>query len=456
MLTRMDLGVLTTAAFAMAASPALAQSGGRIRDIEPTYRVVMTDDTPVRCADLERYYAVTELDEGAVVVVDGESQAWARVRYPAEVPAIVPAKEAGPAGRGFIELVELSRLRAPSRSFGIAGSWRSLYEQELEPGTRLEVVEELRAEDGGLAGWSVVPPRPPAIRQWPYAYIRIGALRPATSDEIERFQIASEGVKPVPHRDEQPSGQGATAPTTGVADAEPAGSTPAATPDVAAGSTSVQGAGPDVASSAGQDAGQDVGPDLGHDAAQPAAVPLVPQAASWEALDATFEAARRLPRVELDDALEELLAEHKRAQATFEDEAYRQAIGARIDWIEIRQMTRNQRRALEAALAEADETRAAIQKQVERWQAGRGYTIVGRLMPSSVYDGKRLPLMYRVQSVEPLAGSRTLGYIRPGEASDLKTMLGQVVGIRGKSEMDHALGLRIFRPEVVEAMHGQS
>jgi len=82
--------------------------------------------------------------------------------------------------------------------------------------------------------------------------------------------------------------------------------------------------------------------------------------------------------------------------------------------------------------------------------------MVGRLAPSAVYNGDRLPLMYRVQSVDPLTGPRTIGYVRPQEGQRLDGSLGQIVGIIGSTTDDDALSLRIIRPERVDVLDTSS
>ncbi|MEZ6242198.1 MAG: hypothetical protein R3B57_04070 [Phycisphaerales bacterium] len=93
---------------------------------------------------------------------------------------------------------------------------------------------------------------------------------------------------------------------------------------------------------------------------------------------------------------------------------------------------------------------------MRKWQAERSYVVVGRLAPSAVYDGQRLPLMYRVQSVDPVLGPRTIAYVRPAPGQDLAPNLGQIVGVVGQSVDDEALRLRIVRPERVDALNAST
>jgi hypothetical protein len=183
---------------------------------------------------------------------------------------------------------------------------------------------------------------------------------------------------------------------------------------------------------------------------------LAPEPASIEDLEQALTAARRLPKTALDEALDELHAEYTRTlhaeEAKGQDERILEALRRRVAWLDLRIETRNQRRALDAALAQASSREIEISQSVRTWQSSRSYSMVGRLAPSAVYDGQRLPLMYRVQSIDPLTGPRTIGYVRPGEGQRFDDRLGQIVGIIGSTTDDDALSLRIIRPERVDAL----
>ncbi len=71
------------------------------------------------------------------------------------------------------------------------------------------------------------------------------------------------------------------------------------------------------------------------------------------------------------------------------------------------------------------------------------YTMVGRLNSSRVYDGTRLPLLYRLQ--DPVGG-RTLGYVKPTKDVDLTPGLGRMVGIVGTKSYDAGYRLMIVTP----------
>jgi hypothetical protein len=71
------------------------------------------------------------------------------------------------------------------------------------------------------------------------------------------------------------------------------------------------------------------------------------------------------------------------------------------------------------------------------------------LNASTVYDGNRLPLLFRV--TDPAAG-QTVAYVAPKDANRLTTMVGLLVGIRGTKRFDEALKLNIIDPGTVDIL----
>ena len=185
---------------------------------------------------------------------------------------------------------------------------------------------------------------------------------------------------------------------------------------------------------------------------QPTPSPTEIRASKLEDLEASLNAARRLPPAQLDEALEELLAEYTRTRAEAgDDERLAAQLDMRIDWLKLRIATRDQRRAIEAALNSAGERGRDLDRQVSEWRRGRTYALVGRLVVSTVYNGERLPRMYRVQTVSPVDGAtRTLGYVTPD--AEIESKLGRVVGVVGEPRFDPQLRLVIIRPDQIDVM----
>ena len=71
---------------------------------------------------------------------------------------------------------------------------------------------------------------------------------------------------------------------------------------------------------------------------------------------------------------------------------------------------------------------------------------VGRLNASSVYNGERLPLLYRLQDQ---GTGQTIAYILPTQEFDLPSMLGLLVGVKGPIRYDESLRLNLVQPTLV-------
>lgn len=432
-----------------AAMPALALAQ-EVRQIEPVWRVVTRDGVALRCGPQSVFYTVAEFNTGRMLLVDGEAGDQARVRYPDDLTAMVPADEARAVNDTTIELTRASALRAPSTLLGLSGSWKALYETDLPQGTRLTVRETLKNDRGQVVGYRVVAPAPPVAPAPARAFVSADALRDATEAEINK------------HLSDRPAGQQNQAQLNAAqpaAEPRPAQNQPQTQPqNQPAGATPTNPAtGQNAPAQPATDATGEPDTSLMEPIVTPDPVTPEPDATSIEAstletLEASFAAARRLPPEQLDDALEELLAEFSRTRAEAgDDERLAAQLDMRIEWLKLRIATRDQRRAIASALSSANERSAALESQVADWRKGRPYQLVGRLVVSNVYNGERLPKMYRIQSVSRVDGSpRTLGYVTPDKSIDGK--LGSVVGIVGEPRFDPQLRLVIVRPDQVDVM----
>ena len=110
-------------------------------------------------------------------------------------------------------------------------------------------------------------------------------------------------------------------------------------------------------------------------------------------------------------------------------------------------------RKLASLEAESAGAERSIQRFVERVRVARGYIVVGTLSPSIVYDGRRLPLMYRLVSADAATGGRTLAYILPVDELALRAKLGSLVGIQGDDDPTATRGeVRVIRPTAVDVL----
>ena len=71
------------------------------------------------------------------------------------------------------------------------------------------------------------------------------------------------------------------------------------------------------------------------------------------------------------------------------------------------------------------------------------YTVIGRLRRSRIYDGGRLPLLFRLE--DPASG-RTIAYVKPMEGMPLRAGVGRIVGIVGTEVQDLTRRIKIVTP----------
>lgn len=94
---------------------------------------------------------------------------------------------------------------------------------------------------------------------------------------------------------------------------------------------------------------------------------------------------------------------------------------------------------------------ANYQGTIDRLIANRQYLVAGRLVPSTVYDGGRLPLMYRLVSIDP-AINRTIAYIVPSAELQLEQKTGAIVGVLGDGTIEPSSLVQIIKPTVVDVL----
>jgi len=97
---------------------------------------------------------------------------------------------------------------------------------------------------------------------------------------------------------------------------------------------------------------------------------------------------------------------------------------------------------LQDELAAAQQARASAARVAPAQRPVR-YDATGRLVVSTVFDGRRLPRLYRL--VNPQDGG-TVGYVRPSATFDPTESLGRIVQIVGKPRFDPNLKLHVIDP----------
>lgn len=191
---------------------------------------------------------------------------------------------------------------------------------------------------------------------------------------------------------------------------------------------------------------QPIDPEIEEQAEEPTiAERLV--AASLEDLENAFESLRQEPIETAEVSPLRLMyrefaerAEEEREQRFAEQRAEQLGL-----WEEIQQ---NRRRLaqLRSRAALTGERAEAARRAVD--DAG-DYIAIGRLAVSTIYDGRRLPQLLRLQES---GTGRTVAYIQPDTDYDLTSMIGQLIGIIGEKEYDGGLRLNLIRARRVDLL----
>lgn len=431
-------------------TPVLAQSS--VKDVEPYIAVVTTDKVAMRGGDAAFMYPVRELKSGELVRITGEGPGWMRAEYLPGMRAYVAASDAELAKDGrTVKLVRQSQLMAFDASPNPKAPWWPLdLPKPLDAGTVLDVLSTQKASDDVVQGYVV--PAPANAR----GYIGKDHVRKATADEAARFIGASpaqpaEASKPVetPVKPVEPGVKSAeatpkpaetsattTGAPTGFAPVTPVSTTPA---------TSV-GTGPAATSTTTTTA-----------MPQPRVVPPQPPKPTIDEELAQLRTMFEKTMASKDDG--ELpvvigMFENKVAKlgAAPAEQNMKTQLGQRLQALRLRQEIIAEAQRAKSVAEQSASRVTEVTLTVEQAQRQAIYTVVGRIVPSTVYDGKRgLPLMYRVQSADALA-PRTVGYILPQETLDLTGKLGQVCGVVGETRFDDSLGLNIVAPRRIDVL----
>ncbi len=464
-------------------------AGAQINRVEPFFAVVTVDQTSLHAGDMPLYYAVARLDAGAVLRVDGAGAGWSRVTYPAGVTSYATAREVKDLGDGKLEVIRTTPLKAANADRGFGGSWQNLLPAgaELEPGAVLSYTEPVKRSDGSIAAYIVTPPE--SAR----AYVESSLLRKATNEEVEAFLKATGAVPPAQEEpvatappaennptpvvsepteevislidDMQVTGE-QTRPSTPVVSpivtpvvtpVETPANAPIATDPVES-TTNVVTDAEFVVPPVDNDPIEVLPADPPADSAPATSLPdpaetaaevarlntMIDASLDVEALEASFASVRTQPLMEAE--LGELRNQFQRVRDSLSATPVDQVIASRIDQrlavLDVMIDLRDRRRELAAQQTSIDTTTIEIQRRIEATASRAAYSVVGQLVPSSIYDGLRLPKLYRIVSVDQ-TGTRTIAYVADREDLQLAEKVGRVVGFTGSIGLDPTLGVRL-------------
>ena len=418
---------------------------------EPYIAVVTADNVYVRSApSVQSSYPFGKLKRGDLVRVGEESFGWARVQTEgpafAQIYGVVPADSRVTVSEDgkTLSVNAKSELRAPNISTpdaSLAASWKQI--ARLEPGATLSVVDRVDSERE-----AVYRVRLPAVAE---GWVNMNFLRKASQAEMAKFnapapeEVATMAAADVVSQQVQPPAaapvDGGTA--SGVADA--------AAPDVAGNADAPI----DATGTATGEADVIV---TGAKASQPAPPPApakTPEQIAFERRRATMADLEGLYTSIRGQSKAEAELHALRGRyldlaivASGDPEIVSKANG-RAEQLRLEIEVQSRIIELERMKARIEGERDSIASVARAIEARSEYTVVGILNASLVYDGQRLPLLYRIQ--DPATG-QTVAYVAPGPGFQLSTMLGNLLGVRGEKTYDEALRVDVVAPRTVDIL----
>ncbi len=409
------LGLLATA---VDASAMPAASDGRWHRVAGDNAFVRSD------ASATVAYPIGRLAPGEFVEVLEERFGWARVRPEGEafagMHAFIAADATAAAGEGIVRVTVPAPLRAANLAAreDPARSWKEV--ARLQPGVELRLVESL-ASDGRTMQKVLLPPQASV-------WVNTAFLVAASPEEI-----AARAAARMP-----------AAAATGGLEILPPRSAPSA--------AIVSGAGiADPLDGDGDLPDAPVGADLlgGETEVVEVVAETPPPPAAIEDLDSVWKRIAEGPSPSASD-LGELrqrylvLAESSSTSAAVRSRAVLRAEQLRLQE-EIQSRLANLRRMQEQTLLEVE----AIRETRRVLEARADYAAVGRLNASAVYDGRRLPRLFRLQET---GEGPTLAYLMPSAGIDLATMTGRLVGVAGTVRYDEGLRVNLITPVRIDLL----
>lgn len=475
-------------------SAVVAQEGTPAR-VDPYVVIVTGSGIPIRANNSTVFYPIQFTKPGDALVVDGETSGWFRVMYPAGLHALVTPEEAQETSKGTVRLTRASKLRAPNANSGVKGAFYGAVESELPIGTELKLFDSVK-DDGGKVTFYWVE-APAAARGW----ISRDVVRRATDSEAAPLMAKlgpavaatpvghSAGVAAVNTGSEPPAAAqpaSTPAPTTGAPPAAapadggaaqpgstppvppPTTNPPATTPPTLAPATNPPVApAPDPAAPTATPAQPTATPVATPPGMEiPATIPVgdkgsprstVPPAAggpaTLDSLKELYNKVRAQPAATAE--YDQAIAEFERFKGTLSSSQRDASIGKQLDAyiavMKMRKDVRDMQSANAAVNRDTELMKSDVGKKVIELEKQRVYTLIGRLVRSTVYDGGRTPELYRVMSPEP-GSARTLGYLLPDPKFDYANKLEQVVGIIGELRPDESLRTNLIVPKRVDVV----
>lgn len=191
---------------------------------------------------------------------------------------------------------------------------------------------------------------------------------------------------------------------------------------------------------------------------QPAAIearPVPPKAPAnpYEKLEGALSELRKQPveTAEYTELAAQFQAELDKLDDSPASQAVRPRLQQRLTWLKSMADLQALRRKVAEDAKAATSSRSTIDERLADVARNRQYSVVGRLTASAIYDGTRLPLMYRIQAAGT-GSPRTLAYLRPDAKLKIDSKIGQVIGVIGTTAIDSSLNLNIITPTRIDVL----
>lgn len=394
---------------------------------EMWWAAVSQEAAAVRCGRAVEFYEIGTLKAGTLLQVKASDEnGWASVVVGPLVSGFIPVDAVTASADG-----KLAKVNARTRVYYAAGndpvqSWVSV---EVQAGAELAVQEKVSTTNKG----DFYRVRMPAET---VGYVLSNAIRQATAEEIESWKakLAAEAVTLAP----------LTAPTTAPT-TEPSASGASESTQEQNASDTEQAPSTEVAESAGTPEAAAV---EGQSEVKPDEPPKPRKPSSAERLrdlEQLYQETRKARPEEAEVAA--LQSEYRRlADDPATSQSVRRACSTRVELLQLRIEQQAAQQRLDEAIRRAKEP---IQNPALSTPAGElpRYDVIGKLMMSNVYDGKRLQLLYRVQDV---SSGRTIAYLVPDEEMQISSRLNRIVGIVGSLNRDESMLIPVVTAKRVD------
>lgn len=411
----------------------LVSPGRALAQEVPFTGIVNQSQTDVRAGAADRFYRVGELDRGQLVKVNEVISGWNKVVPPQGVYSYISKAFVDAKGDGSVGVVntDASKVYAADVN-GPAGSYR--VQVLLNEGDGVQIV----VEEG--SHYKIVAPVGAYVYLPPGSIRRALAMEAAVAEEPAPAQPQpSESVDPEPAPKPDPLAEPVVVetPAPTAAPSIPAQPKPTvATIDPATDSTSAPA----------DDTSVQTLTDL-LDGAMIAQTQPAVQAVTLIELEREMASLFTLDIEE--QPLDEMISKYQVIQDDPDlSTSDRQIVEARLAVL-------HHNKQIAEGLAAITEARQSIkfEDQAPPQAPQVDYDATGRLLASSVYDGKTLPRMYRL--VDPATG-RAVAYLRPTDTVNTTQYLGQLVGVKGPRADDPTLKLRIIQVKQIDVLEPAS